>query len=192
MIVRRKRSGTPGGRGPTTWLSPIPDGICVGIYDVTGQDDTIKSPSFILSQGHSHQTLQPSTCPPPQLVMSVYVSSTPSRHRARSYSLTQPMNYPYPATPYAGYSNVGSAYYDTPHWGGSKPYYVAPSDSGRGRSHSRHRHGHSHHRHHSRHRRSHSTTPHRNHHGRVRSLPIRTDVTLYTELFVNFFFSLSA
>ncbi|KAI0254265.1 hypothetical protein BJV78DRAFT_64974 [Lactifluus subvellereus] len=99
--------------------------------------------------------------------MSFYVSSTPSRHRARAYSLTQPVNYPYPTTPYAGYSTLGStAYYDPPGFHGNKTYYVAPSESGRGRSHSRPRHGHSHHhshRHHSHHRRSHSAVSHRHH-----------------------------
>lgn len=107
-----------------------------------------------------------------------YFPSTNSRHRGRSYSLSQPTqmagSYPYPTTPYSGYGQLAPTYYDNPGYNPSQTFFVAPSASGRSRSrsrsrpaHSHHGHGHtgrrsrSHHRGHGHQRRSHSTTSHR-------------------------------
>ncbi|KAI0269275.1 hypothetical protein BC834DRAFT_621062 [Gloeopeniophorella convolvens] len=112
--------------------------------------------------------------------MSYYVQSTPSHQRGRSYSLSQPQGmpvagsgYPYPGTPYSGYTSIPSAH--SP-YSANQTFYVAPSTTGRTRSRSRsrtrhghshshhgHGHGHGHHGHHH-HRRSHSTASHRPHH----------------------------
>lgn len=128
-------------------------------------------------KGHlpfTHHFLQPSLQSP---VMAYYVPSTPSRHRARSYSLSQPLpmagsSYPYPTTPYSNYSQLAPSY--NPGYNPSQTFYVAPSISGRSRSRSRsrpahsnhgrshsHRRSRSHHRSHGPQRRSHSTTSHR-------------------------------
>lgn len=107
--------------------------------------------------------------------MAYYVPSTPSRHRGRSYSLSQPIqmagsSYPYPTTPYSGYNQLAPSY--NTGYNPSQTFYVAPSVSGRSRSRSRSRPAHhgrshsnrrsrSHHRSHGHQRRSHSTTSHR-------------------------------
>ena len=117
-------------------------------------------------------------------VMTFYNPSAQSRHRSRSYSLSQPtqMGYPYPttSTPYSAYNSLPPTQFD-PGYNTNQTFYVAPSISGRSRGRSRsrsrsrpahgHSHGHghshsqrrsrSHNRHHGHQRRSHSTTSHR-------------------------------
>jgi hypothetical protein len=136
-----------------------------------------------LYKGHLHSlpNSKPSLQSP---VMAYFVPSTPSRHRGRSYSLSQPpqmagSSYPYPNTPYSGYNSLAPSYHDNPGYNPSQTFYVAPSISGRSRGRSRsrsrsrpahsHSHGHghsgrrsqSHHRNHGHQRRSHSTASHR-------------------------------
>ena len=134
---------------------------------------TIKAFTQLLLKSHSST---PSSTPNP--TMSTFFVP-PSPRRGRTYSLGQPVSYPYTSTPYSAYNALPAPIYDTPGVSRSATYYVAPSIAGRSRSHSRPRRSHSHHRshhghHHHGHRRSHSSTP------RYRSnANVRVSISLY-------------